>query len=110
MQLLNQWLWNVVDELVYQFQSLCQYKAKLKCKAKQGVVIPRQHGQAWSVYGVLNFLHELVDISMIIQIHENEYKYRDEISMLTVLEYFSIVLQVHCLLENYHSSSRCLLL
>lgn len=23
----NQWLWDIIDEFVYQFQSFCQYKA-----------------------------------------------------------------------------------
>jgi hypothetical protein len=32
MQLPNQWLWDMVDEFVYQFQSFCQYRAKLKNK------------------------------------------------------------------------------
>jgi translation initiation factor 3 subunit L len=34
MQLPNQWLWDMVDEFVYQFQSFCQYRAKLKNKTE----------------------------------------------------------------------------
>jgi translation initiation factor 3 subunit L len=34
MQLPNQWLWDMVDEFVYQFQSFCQYRAKLKNKTQ----------------------------------------------------------------------------
>jgi hypothetical protein len=34
MQLPNQWLWDMVDEFVYQFQSFCQYRAKLKTKTE----------------------------------------------------------------------------
>ncbi|XP_019416455.1 PREDICTED: uncharacterized protein LOC109327758 [Lupinus angustifolius] len=66
----NQWLWDMVDEFVYQFQSFCQYRAKMKNKTEQEIALLRQFDQAWSVYGVLNFLQALVEKSNIIQILE----------------------------------------
>ncbi|KAI5354659.1 hypothetical protein L3X38_007554 [Prunus dulcis] len=72
MQLPNQWLWDMVDEFVYQFQSFCQYRAKMKNKTEQEIALLRQFDQAWNVYGVLNFLQALVEKSMIIQILEHE--------------------------------------
>ncbi|KAJ6361491.1 hypothetical protein OIU78_002011 [Salix suchowensis] len=72
MQLPNQWLWDMVDEFVYQFQSFCQYRAKMKNKTEQEIALLRQFDQAWNVYGVLNFLQALVEKSSIIQILEHE--------------------------------------
>ncbi|CAI9759650.1 unnamed protein product [Fraxinus pennsylvanica] len=72
MQLPNQWLWDMVDEFVYQFQSFCQYRAKMKSKTEQEIALLRQYDQAWNVYGVLNFLQALVEKSTIIQILEQE--------------------------------------
>lgn len=42
MQLPNQWLWDMVDEFVYQFQSFCQYRAKMKSKTEQEIALLRQ--------------------------------------------------------------------
>ena len=45
MQLPNQWLWDMVDEFVYQFQSFCQYRAKVKSKTDQEIALLRQNDQ-----------------------------------------------------------------
>ncbi|KAJ6674103.1 EUKARYOTIC TRANSLATION INITIATION FACTOR 3 SUBUNIT L [Salix viminalis] len=123
MQLPNQWLWDMVDEFVYQFQSFCQYRAKMKNKTEQEIALLRQFDQAWNVYGVLNFLQALVEKSTIIQILEREkegleqftatdgYDYNGGSNVLKVLGYFSTVglLRVHCLLGDYHTGLKCLL-
>ena len=28
----NQWMWDIIDEFIYQFQSFCQYRAKIMNK------------------------------------------------------------------------------
>ncbi|KAL2940069.1 Eukaryotic translation initiation factor 3 subunit L [Bienertia sinuspersici] len=123
MQLPNQWLWDMVDEFVYQFQSFCQFRAKMKSKTEQEIALLRQFDQAWSVYGVLNYLQALVDKSMIIDILEREkegleqftaddgYDYTGGSNVLRVLGYFSMVglLRVHCLLGDYQTGLKCLL-
>ncbi|KAJ9546777.1 hypothetical protein OSB04_019320 [Centaurea solstitialis] len=123
MQLPNQWLWDMVDEFVYQFQSFCQYRAKMKNKTEQEIALLRQHDQAWNVYGVLNFLQALMEKSSIIQILEQEkegleqftatdgYDYSGGSNVLKVLGYFSMVglLRVHCLLGDYQTGLKCLL-
>ncbi|GAB2284851.1 hypothetical protein Dimus_019304 [Dionaea muscipula] len=122
MQLPNQWLWDMVDEFVYQFQSFCQYRAKMKIKTEHEISLLRQFDQAWNVYGVLNFLQALVEKSMIIEILEREkqgieqftatdgYDYNGGSNVLKVLGYFSMVglLRVHCLLGDYQSGLKCL--
>ncbi|XP_072999471.1 uncharacterized protein [Typha latifolia] len=122
MQLPNQWLWDMVDEFVYQFQSYCQYRAKLKNKTEEELQLLRQYDQAWNVYGVLNYLQALVEKSMIIQILEREkdgleqftatdgYDYEDGSNVLKMLGYYSMVglLRVHCLLGDYHTGIKCL--
>lgn len=51
MQLPNQWLWDMVDEFVYQFQSFCQYRAKMKNKTEQEIALLRQYDQVgWFSY------------------------------------------------------------
>jgi translation initiation factor 3 subunit L len=42
MQLPNQWLWDMVDEFIYQFQSFCQYRAKLKQRTDHELALLKQ--------------------------------------------------------------------
>ncbi|KAI9106728.1 hypothetical protein K1719_022454 [Acacia pycnantha] len=122
-QLPNQWLWDMVDEFVYQFQSFCQYRAKMKNKTEHEIAILKQYDKAWNVYGVLNYLQALVEKSSIIQILEREkegleqftatdgYSYDGGSNVLKVLGYFSMIalLRVHCLLGDYQTGLKCLL-
>lgn len=50
MQLPNQWLWDMVDEFVYQFQSFCQYRAKMKSKTEQEIALLKQFDQVATVH------------------------------------------------------------
>jgi translation initiation factor 3 subunit L len=45
MQLPNQWLWDMVDEFIYQFQSFCQYRAKMKARSEEELKQLRQYDQ-----------------------------------------------------------------
>lgn len=38
MQLPNAWLWDMVDEFLYQFQSFCQYRGKVRCGTVDGLL------------------------------------------------------------------------
>ncbi|BAD82420.1 putative eukaryotic translation initiation factor 3 subunit 6 interacting protein [Oryza sativa Japonica Group] len=122
MQLPNQWLWDMVDEFVYQFQSFCQYRAKLKNKSDDELHQLKQFDKAWNVYGVLNYLQALVEKSMIAQILEREkegleqftatdgYDYQGGSNVLKMLGYYSMIglLRIHCLLGDYRTGLKCL--
>lgn len=56
MQLPNQWLWDMVDEFVYQFQSFCQYRAKMKNKTEQEIALLRQFDQVCCAWLCVYFL------------------------------------------------------
>ncbi|KAI3904045.1 hypothetical protein MKX01_039979, partial [Papaver californicum] len=90
-QLPRQWLWDMVDEFVNQFQSFCQYIAKMKNKTEQEITLLKQFDQSWN--------------SKIIQILEQEkeglgefiincgYSYTGGSNVLKVLGYFSMCIQ-----------------
>ncbi|KAL0394062.1 UNVERIFIED_CONTAM: Eukaryotic translation initiation factor 3 subunit L [Sesamum latifolium] len=59
MQLPNQWLWDMVDEFVYQFQSFCQYRAKMKNKTEQEIALLRQYDQDAYRLQLKLFLYEV---------------------------------------------------
>lgn len=108
----NQWLWDIIDEFVYQFQSFCQYRAKLKNKNINELKILHEHPQVWHVITVINYLQSLISKSSIIQLLEREKQGNTDLSDLVYsqhpiyksLGYFSLVglLRVHCLLGDYH--------
>jgi translation initiation factor 3 subunit L len=33
LELPNQWLWDIIDEFIYQFQAFCQYRSKVNIKS-----------------------------------------------------------------------------
>ncbi|KAF5307035.1 hypothetical protein FQR65_LT07178 [Abscondita terminalis] len=67
MELPELWLWELVDEFVYQFQSFFQYRARLQKKTAQELENLSLHSKVWSVLCVLNVLHSLVEKSNIKQ-------------------------------------------
>jgi translation initiation factor 3 subunit L len=44
-QLPNRWLWDMVDEFVYQFQRFCQYRAKLQDKSEEEINLLKHFDQ-----------------------------------------------------------------
>jgi len=67
-----QWLWDIIDEFIYQFQSFCQYRAKLVKKGQnappnvlEDIHMLKQNNDVWNVHSVLNVLHSLVSKSNI---------------------------------------------
>jgi translation initiation factor 3 subunit L len=121
MQLPNLWLWEMVDEFIYQFQSFAQYRGKLALKSPEEVEALRGAPQTWNVLGVVNYLQALADTSGVVRILEQErggevgfsakegYDYHTS-NVLRVLGYFSLVglARVHCLLGDYAGGLRAL--
>lgn len=64
--LTNQWLWEIIDEFVYQFQSFSQFRRSPKLNSDELAYI-KDHNYIWSVLSVLNVLHALIEKSNINQ-------------------------------------------
>ncbi|CAI5528590.1 unnamed protein product [Closterium sp. Naga37s-1] len=120
-QLPNAWLWDMVDEFIYQFQSFCHFRARVKSRTDEENAALKQCGNVWNVYGVLNYLHALVAKSNILAILDDDSDGGAAAMFLAtegydmtgaggsnverVLGYLSLVglLRVHCLLGDYHT-------
>ncbi|RMX54951.1 hypothetical protein pdam_00012709 [Pocillopora damicornis] len=61
----NQWLWDIIDEFIYQFQAFSQYRSKLLKKGEDEVGTLRANTKIWNVHSVLNVLYSLVEKSKI---------------------------------------------
>jgi len=117
LELPNQWLWDIIDEFIYQFQAFCQYRSKLKNKTQEELTILKNNPQLWNVNSVINYLHSLITKSNIVQTLEKERQGSQQektananenafanIQIYKMLGYFSLVglLRVHCLLGDYY--------
>lgn len=119
LELPDLWLWELVDEFVYQFQSFGQYRARLKNKSAQDLETLNSNNKVWNVLCVLNVLHSLVDKSNIKQQLEVFASGGDpdsvagefgRHSLYKMLGYFSLVglLRLHSLLGDYYQAVKVL--
>lgn len=60
------WLWDMIDEFIYQFETWCQYRAKLKSKTPEEIAYLETNDFIWNVQTVLSILHVLASKSNII--------------------------------------------
>lgn len=106
-----QWLWDIIDEFIYQFQSYSQWRNKVANKSENEIQL-LQDGGVWSAYNVLNVLYSLIQKSNITEqlIASNEGREPEEVAgefgsrpLYKTLGYFSIIglLRVHVLLGDY---------
>ena len=105
LELPNQWLWDIIDEFIYQFQVFCQYRARVKSKSEEEIQKLKDSPNTWSVHKVLYYLQAFVDKSAIRSHLRGEPSTSKfiESSLYKMLGYFSLVglLRVHCLLADY---------
>ncbi|VDP08077.1 unnamed protein product [Soboliphyme baturini] len=114
----NQWLWDIIDEFVYQFQSFCQYKANPSKRSTEEVEeIMMMESQVWNLYPVMNILYALAQKSQIQEqlLAINERRNPDEVAddfgrhpLYFNLGYFSLIgmLRLHTLLGDYNEAAK----
>ncbi|KAI0360712.1 eukaryotic translation initiation factor 3 subunit 6 [Trametes cingulata] len=115
LELPEQWLWDIIDEFIYQFQSFCVWRSKVKNKTEEELALLAEGSQVWSSYSVLNVLYSLIQKSKINEhlIALQDSKSAEEIAEIVgeygtrplykLLGYFSIIglLRVHSLLGDF---------
>ncbi|CAE7146495.1 unnamed protein product [Rhizoctonia solani] len=65
LELPDQWLWDIIDEFIYQFQSFCVWRARPTQKTDEELMMLADGSQVWSCYSVLNVLYSLIQKSHI---------------------------------------------
>jgi len=120
MQLPNGWLWDMIDEFIYQFQSFQQYRGRLSNKSPEELAMLRKCDNVWSTNSVLNYLQALVDKSGIVaqlssaggaeRFYASEGYDPHTSNVLRMLGYFSLVglSRVHALIGDFHTSLEAL--
>nr|KAG5713471.1 hypothetical protein BaRGS_025019 [Batillaria attramentaria] len=119
LELPNQWLWDIIDEFIYQFQSFSMYRSKVNKKSEDEIEVLRTNPKIWNVHSVLNVLHSLVEKSNInrqLEVYANggdpdsvsgEF---GQNSLYKMLGYFSLIglLRLHSLLGDYYQALKVL--
>lgn len=119
LELPNQWLWDIIDEFIYQFQCFSIYRCKVNKKSEDEISFLRANPKIWNVHSVLNVLHSLVDKSNINKQLEVYSMGGDpdsvagefgQHSLYKMLGYFSLVglLRLHSLLGDYYQALKIL--
>ncbi|KAI7955780.1 hypothetical protein MJO29_007179 [Puccinia striiformis f. sp. tritici] len=107
-----QWLWDIIDEFIYQFASFTTWKGRMGRKTEEEIQLIAENPQVWSCYSVLNVLYSLITKSKIQEQLAATRKGEDpeEVGgewgarpLYRMLGYFSIIglLRVHVLLGDY---------
>ncbi|XP_033117662.1 eukaryotic translation initiation factor 3 subunit L-like [Anneissia japonica] len=115
----DQWLWDIIDEFIYQFQEFSKYRSKLNNKTETEITILKENPKIWNVHSVLNVLHSLVEKSNINQQLEVYATQGDPDSvagdfgrnpLYKMLGYFSLIglLRLHSLLGDYYQAIKAL--
>lgn len=114
------WLWELVDEFVYQFQNFAQYRARLTDINEDDMDdLLNKHSKVWNILCILNVLHSLVEKSNIKQQLEVQVAGGEPESVAgefgrhsfyKMLGYFSLIglLRVHSLLGDYYQAIKVL--
>ncbi|THD26709.1 Eukaryotic translation initiation factor 3 subunit L [Fasciola hepatica] len=114
----NQWLWDIIDEFLYQFQKFSNFRSRQKHKPEDETLL-RDNPCVWSIHSVLNVLYSLVEKS---SINEQLSYYAkqgdpDEIAdefgrcvLYKMLGFFSLIglCRLHCLLGDYYTAIKVL--
>jgi len=108
-QLPNNWLWDMIDEFVYQFQNFHQYRTRKGARGAEEIALLQQNPDVWSAVQVLNYLTGFVSKSKIIS--NLTFDKSVDVTgdpfptdpLYVMLGYFSIIglMRVHCLLGDY---------
>lgn len=119
LELPNQWLWEIIDEFIYQFQNFSHFQSMLNKRTPDEIEQLRTHLKVWNVHSVLNVLHSLVDKSNInrqLEVYTNGGD-PDSVAgefgrhpLYKMLGYFSLVglLRLHSLLGDYYQAIKVL--
>ncbi|GAA5989282.1 hypothetical protein JCM10908_001239 [Rhodotorula pacifica] len=106
------WIYNIIDEFVYQYTSFALWRNKTQGKTDEEKAILAESGQVWSCYSVLNVLYSLIQKSKILDQLAAAQKGEDvegaageygSIPLYHHLGYFSVLalVRVHVLLGDY---------
>lgn len=114
LELPNQWIWDIIDEFIYQFQSFCQFRAKTDNRPED-IELLKSNPQIWNALTVVNYLQSLISKSNIAQTLEKERNGHTDREhaipqLYRMIGIFSIIglLRLHVLMGDYYLALKVL--
>lgn len=106
----SQWVFDIVNEFVYQYQSYCQFRAKVAAKGEQEIASYMENLFIWDTSKVFGYLHALVRHSKIVEILKEEEGAQAPSEVVKELGYFSLITlaRAHVLFGDYYTSLKLL--
>ncbi|CEG39654.1 eukaryotic translation initiation factor 3 subunit e-interacting [Plasmopara halstedii] len=106
----SQWVFDIVNEFVYQYQSYCQFRAKVATKSEQEIASYSENLYIWDTSKVFGYLHALVRHSKIVEILKEEEGVQATSEVVKELGYFSLITlaRAHVLFGDYYTSLKLL--
>jgi len=106
-----QWIWDLLDEFVYHYQTYCNFRNKaIKIQRDKEIALVKENPTVFETKKVLNYLHKLIRASLIEEYLENPANphgrtggaFTDE--SVRLIGYFALMqlLRMHSLLGDYH--------
>ncbi|EGC38581.1 hypothetical protein DICPUDRAFT_53222 [Dictyostelium purpureum] len=98
----NAWLWDLVDEFVYQYHTFAKFKLK-----KQDVDFLSENPEIWDTTNVIRYLYYIIKKSQIFSATTNRFENSSEDfcshPVYKMLGYYSVIslVRVQCLLGDY---------
>lgn len=116
LQLPHKWMWDIIDEFIYQFQNCSLLRMRTGKNAPKPEEM-QELERIWNVHSVLNVLHSLIDKSNIIEQLKVVNSGGDPSEaggefgnhpLYRMLGYYSLIglLRLHSLLGDYHRAIR----
>lgn len=106
----SQWTFDIVGEFVYQYQSFCQYRAKIATKSEHEIALYRENASIWDTKQVLKYLHALVRYSKINEVLKPGSTVSAPSETIKELGYFALITlaRAHVLYGDYYTSLKLL--
>lgn len=112
----TQWLWDICDEFIYQFQEFSQFRSKINDRSQDEVEAFQKHSDSWNTVAVFKYLHRLVEKSEIkktLECEKKGLKVEGEFAKSQVysyLGYWSIIglCRLNVILGDYHLALKTL--
>mmetsp|Transcript_20993 Transcript_20993/g.59056 ORF Transcript_20993/g.59056 Transcript_20993/m.59056 type:complete len:487 (+) Transcript_20993:116-1576(+) len=102
------WLWDMLDEFVFQYQSFHQYRGKVKARTAEERQVLKANPRVWDTGMVMRQLAVAMERSDILKILHSSKHEADETNfdMVRTLGYFALVsmARLHVLLGDYHTA------
>ncbi|KAI9907545.1 hypothetical protein PsorP6_016224 [Peronosclerospora sorghi] len=106
----SQWIFDIVNEFVYQYQSYSQFRARVASKSETEIALYQENLFIWDSSKVLGYLHALVRHSNVVERLKEGHGPQAVLNVVQELGYFSLITlaRAHVLFGDYYTSLQLL--